>query len=482
MSATVERTPKISRSPEAPVLRRTRRRLMAWSAGSTLAVLLVLGVAIYAAAATSLAGAGTAQLRARLAEMAAATAGPVVVGPGGPAMGPMLSVTTDPAQPGFVLGGATSGTIGFVVSGATAGAAPPGSGAISVDGGTPPAGAIGSGAVSGADVLATGPGLVALDAQVRAAVAGGETVVLETTIGDAPVRVLAAPVPSAGGSVTALVIGDRSAEVDTLRTLLAVLLLGGVAVLAASVALGYLYAGRALVPIRESLRRQREFAADASHELRTPLAINRAAIAELRRGRDDPATVDRALDDLEAGNARLELLVDDLLLLARTDAEAVELDMTDTDLALAAAEATEALEAVAAAAGVRLALDLEPAPVRGDEARLRQLVGIIVDNGIAHAPAGGRVTVTVRPGAILTVNDDGPASPPSTWSGSSSASGGHPGRRRAGRVSGSRSHAGSPSGTAARSTRRTWSRARGRGSWCACRGREWGRGPGRAGG
>ena len=170
--------------------------------------------------------------------------------------------------------------------------------------------------------------------------------------------------------------------------------------------------GRALVPIRESLRRQREFAADASHELRTPLTITRASIAELRRGRDDPATVDRALDDLDAGATRMELLVDDLLLLARTDADAIEIVTSDTDLALAAAEATEALEAVAATVGVRLALDLEPAPVSGDEARLRQLAGILVDNAIRHSPAGGRVTVTVRPGALLTVDDEGPGIAP----------------------------------------------------------------------
>ena len=117
-----------------------------------------------------------------------------------------------------------------------------------------------------------------------------------------------------------------------------------------------------------SLRRHREFTADASHELRTPLAITRASVAELRRGRGDPAVVDRALEDLDAGTTRLELLVDDLLLLARSDAGVITLDDADTDLALAAAEATEALEPLAAAAGVRLALDIEPAPVRGDEA------------------------------------------------------------------------------------------------------------------
>ena len=49
---------------EAPVLRRTRRRLIAWSAGSTLVVLVVLGVAIYVAAASSLAATGDGAARA----------------------------------------------------------------------------------------------------------------------------------------------------------------------------------------------------------------------------------------------------------------------------------------------------------------------------------------------------------------------------------------------------------------------------------
>jgi signal transduction histidine kinase len=380
-------------------------------------VLLVLGVAIYAAAATSLGSGGTAQLRARLAEMtgpsvsigpallpgsvppgsvsggAAIGGAPVTIPLEGGGPGPVIRVTSDPSQPGLVIGGDTSGTIALMLVSGASDAVPEGSGA-------------------GVVMESRLPAPFVLDPAAAAAVAAGDEVILETAIGAAPVRVLAAPVPGATGTLTAIVIGDRTAEVDTLRTLLAVLLLGGVAVLAASVALGYLYAGRALVPIRESLRRQREFAADASHELRTPLAINRAAIAELRRARDDPETMDRALDDLEAGNARLELLVDDLLLLARTDADAVELAMADTDLALAAAEACEALEPVAASAGVRLALDVEPAPVRGDEARLRQLAAILVDNAIRHSPAGGRVTVSVRPGASLVVDDEGPGIAP----------------------------------------------------------------------
>jgi signal transduction histidine kinase len=389
----------VTTAAEAPILRRTRRRLIAWSAGSTLVVLVTLGVAIYAATATSLAAGGTAQLQARVDELSGAGFAPVPLG-----ATQVTGVTSDPSQPGLVIGGDASGTIGFVLASDPDGLLPVPAGLVLGQDELVPAGSTGMGVVSGG----AGLGPVTLDTEAQAAVAAGETVVRETTIGSAPVRVMAVGVQAIGGEATVMVIGDRTAELDTLRTLLAVLLGGGLAVLAASVAVGYIYAGRALVPIRDSLQRQREFAADASHELRTPLTITRAAISELRRGRDDPATVDRALADLDAGATRMELLVDDLLLLARTDADVVDIVQADTDLALAAAEATEALEAVAAAAGVRLTLDLQPAPVRGDEARLRQLAGILVDNAIRHAPAGGRVTVTVRPGTTLTVDDDGP--------------------------------------------------------------------------
>jgi signal transduction histidine kinase len=371
-------------SGETALLRRTRVRLMAWSAGSTLAVLVILGVGIYWAASTRLAQAGVAELEQRLDKITVtSTLDDKLTG-----VGP-VSVVSDPALPGVQLGGGTSGTIAFMISTA-----------IPAD-------------AEAAPYLPRMPGLAApLVDPATLASASDHPVVVETTIQGAPVRVLAAQVPSLGtGESVAIVIGDRSAEIDTLRTLLVVLLSGGLLVLVASVLLGYVFAGRALVPIRDSLRRQREFAADASHELRTPLAITRAAIAELRRGRSDPATVDRALEDLDAGATRIERLVDDLLLLARTDAETVELSRVDTDLAQVAAEATETFEAVAAQRGVRLALDVRPAPIHGDEGRLRQLVSILLDNAVRHSPPGGRVLVAVRQGRLV-VEDEGPGVEP----------------------------------------------------------------------
>ena len=365
---------------ESPLLRRTRLRLIAWSGGSTLIVLVVLGAAIYAATASSLATAGVTQLRARVNELAV---GKVLT------MTQMIApntipLTSDPSRAGVAFGGEASGTIAMVVPLETLQHSP-----LPI-------------------IRVANDGLAFPDAAMLAEIEKGDIAIREVTVGSTPLRVLVAPIQTPLGVVVAVVIGDRTNEIGTLETLLVVLLVGGLLVLAASLVVGSVYAGRALVPIRESLRRQREFAADASHELRTPLAITRAAIAELSRGRDDPSTVERAIADLDAGATRLEQLVGDLLLLARTDAEAIELDRVPTDLAHLAAEATESLEPVAAQRGVRLVLDIRPAPTEGDETRLRQLVAILVDNAIRHSPANGRVTVGVRPGATLSVEDEGP--------------------------------------------------------------------------
>jgi signal transduction histidine kinase len=363
---------------ENRLLRRTRLRLIAWSAGSTLAFLLLLGVAIYAVAATSLASSAIDQLNDRLGFLRVATAN---LPPDFNAR--FEGLTVDPGQPGVVFGGQASGTLAIV--------------------GSPFAG--GPEVVRGFNVgdAAT---TFALDDQTLARVQAGETVVVETTFHATPVRLLAAQVETPVGRLTTYILGDRTAEVRTLSTLLAVLVLGGLAVLAGSIIVGSIYAGRALVPIRESLRRQREFAADASHELRTPLTIARAAIAELRRSPNDPVAVSRSLEDLDAGTDQLRRLVDDLLLLARSDAEAIELEAVDSDLAQVTAETVEGLEPVARDRGVRLELDIEPAPIRGDPARLGQLVSILVDNAIRHSPPEGVVTISVRKGRLL-VEDSG---------------------------------------------------------------------------
>jgi signal transduction histidine kinase len=260
----------------------------------------------------------------------------------------------------------------------------------------------------------------------------GDVDIREITLPDGtPCRVLSgyAKSPRLAGYMVQWV-QNRTSEVGLLNTLQTVLLGGGLIALLAALLAGYLYAGRALVPIRASidrrqaaLQRQREFAANASHELRTPLTVIGASVEDLKRNRRSKVEdVGEALGDIEAEVGHMTALVEDMLLLARTDSGVVQIERVPLDMGDIAAEAAGMLSAVGQERGVGVVLDPLPAPVSGDPMRLRQLVTILVDNAIRHSPAGSTVTVLVRPeagvplfplgGALLEVDDKGPGIKP----------------------------------------------------------------------
>jgi two-component system sensor histidine kinase CiaH len=374
---------------DAALVRRVRWRLLAWSGGSTLVVLLVLGSVLYAAVAGSLARAATDQLSFRAKSVVDAAVNSVVApypGAAPPGFQGFQGVTKVDGQPGLVIGGPASGTLAILTQ----------------------AGSAGIGSAIAPDELVDKSALVAANET-------GEQIVSEATIAGVDWRVLTLPIATPTGTMLVQVLGDRTDEQRTLGVLLVVLIGGGLLALAASLGVGWLYAERALIPIRDAMRRQREFAADASHELRTPLAIVRGSVDHLRRNRDQPvALVGAALDDIDVGTQRLTALVEDLLVLARTDSGAIELDLTPTDLGELTLDAAGGLAAVAREAGVEVWIDAEPVPLRGDVGRLRQLVVILIDNAIRHASAAsggsGSVEVSVKSAdgaAVLSVDDDG---------------------------------------------------------------------------
>jgi signal transduction histidine kinase len=146
---------------------------------------------------------------------------------------------------------------------------------------------------------------------------------------------------------------------------------------------------------RRSEDRMRRFVADASHELRTPLTSIRG-FAELYRqgGSRDPAELDRLMRRIEDQAARMGLLVEDLLLLARLDRQR-PLDRHPVDLLALAADAVHDARAVAPDRRIELVLgggDGDPAGpalvVLGDDQRLRQVLANLVNNALTHTPAG----------------------------------------------------------------------------------------------
>ncbi|MEV0255264.1 HAMP domain-containing sensor histidine kinase [Streptomyces sp. NPDC050732] len=165
---------------------------------------------------------------------------------------------------------------------------------------------------------------------------------------------------------------------------------------------------------QRSETRVRQFVADASHELRTPLASIRGYAELTRRGREATGPDTRhALGRIESEAERMTGLVEDLLLLARLDAEQ-PLSYRSSDLAPLVVDAVSDARAAGPDHHWRLELPAEPAPVRADTARLHQVVVNLLSNARTHTPPGTTVTARVRragPQVRLEVQDDGPGIP-----------------------------------------------------------------------
>jgi signal transduction histidine kinase len=171
---------------------------------------------------------------------------------------------------------------------------------------------------------------------------------------------------------------------------------------------------------RGSAERMRRFVADASHELRTPLTSIRGFAELYRQGAaSEPADVSRLMRRIEAEGARMGVLVEDLLLLARLDQQR-PLTIAPVDLAAVAGDAVHDAAAVQPERPISLRLDAsltEVPVVLGDEARLRQVIGNLVTNALTHTPPTAAVTLTLAedPAApdvvVLQVADEGPGMP-----------------------------------------------------------------------
>ena len=173
---------------------------------------------------------------------------------------------------------------------------------------------------------------------------------------------------------------------------------------------------RALGRRAASEARLRRFAADASHELRTPLsAIRGYAELALRHPGPVPEDVSHALRRVQSESARMTVLVDDLLLLARLDAGR-PLEREPVDLSRLAIETTS--DARVARGDHRWRLDLpdEPVLVEGDEHRLHQVLANLLSNAGKHTPPGSTVGVALTLGDAspgdASAGDAAPATPP----------------------------------------------------------------------
>ncbi|MCY1689612.1 HAMP domain-containing sensor histidine kinase [Exiguobacterium sp. SL14] len=200
-----------------------------------------------------------------------------------------------------------------------------------------------------------------------------------------------------------LLMKDISPTEDTLQRLIAVL--AGIAVLATIVLtlVGYILAGRAVIPVQQAFDRQRRFTSDASHELRTPLTIVYSGIEllEVESLSNEGRTI---LEDIKAETAGMQYLVSDLLLLAR---EGQPSPKQEVDLSSLVQKTVERFQHAYSDRVIHASI-MPDLHLKGDAHQLNRLLTVFLENALVYSDEAIDVsleeTATERQ---LTIQDHG---------------------------------------------------------------------------
>jgi signal transduction histidine kinase len=165
--------------------------------------------------------------------------------------------------------------------------------------------------------------------------------------------------------------------------------------------------------LRDYLDRNREFVANAAHELRSPLAAIQSSVEVTLNSDRSVEEYQDMLGEVADQCGHLRILVNQLLLLAETDAARFPMEASSVRFDLVVRKSVEMFAGVAEEQGVELSTDvIETLTTEGDGGRLRQVVSNLIDNGLKFTPRGGQIRVTLRRHPterqiVLTVADTG---------------------------------------------------------------------------
>ena len=218
--------------------------------------------------------------------------------------------------------------------------------------------------------------------------------------------------PRADEAGTLYVLQDFDREFSVIKTIMNAIALIGFGCFLLSLGGSLYLAKRAMHPIQQAWDRQRDFLADASHELRTPLAVIQASLDVIRSNADEQVSEQKQwLDNMGESVASMANLVDSLLFLARLDSSQHPIHKNAFALDIAIANAADLFKTLTDTKNIYLTAAIDSDLwMLGDEGRIKQVLGILLDNAIRHTPAGGRIEIMLQQHqrhALLTVSDNG---------------------------------------------------------------------------
>lgn len=214
-----------------------------------------------------------------------------------------------------------------------------------------------------------------------------------------------------------IVFADQTMQRSSLRTLLFNYLAIFTAGTAAFLILSLFLSKWALTPVERAWEQQSQFVADASHELKTPLTVILANLKILASHKSETIqSQEKWLNNTQEEANRMKQLVEDLLFLAKSDAQTTQPAMADFDLSNMVWERVLLFESLAFEKNLILNSDIAPdIHLTGIESQIKQLLTILIDNGCKYAGKNGTINLTLKKEQekiLLSVNNTGdPISP-----------------------------------------------------------------------
>ena len=192
------------------------------------------------------------------------------------------------------------------------------------------------------------------------------------------------------GNGTIIVFLDITNSIINAYKLLFQSLLIGAFTLIAMFILVFLFSGRAVAPVVESLDKQKRFITDAGHELKTPLAVISANVdvLELESGKNEWTS------SIKNQIKRMNSLVKNLLTLSRMDEERMHVVYSDFDMSQTVKETAVSFEALAEAGNKKYEMDIQDGiHITGDKNAINQLTSLLLDNAMKYSSENGSIFV-----------------------------------------------------------------------------------------
>ena len=187
-----------------------------------------------------------------------------------------------------------------------------------------------------------------------------------------------------------IIFVDLSVSIINIYKLLFQSLCIGALALVAMFILVYMFSGRAVAPVVESLDKQKRFITDAGHELKTPLAVISANVdvLELEGGKNEWTS------SIKNQTKRMNDLVKNLLTLSKMDEEVMHVVYSDFDMSSVIRESASSFETIASSKGKNYMVEIDDGiHITGDKNAISQLSSLLIDNAIKYSSDKGRIFV-----------------------------------------------------------------------------------------